>query len=39
MDHVNAVLESDPNDIVLGEICADRGQSLSNLICFVCLYV
>lgn len=35
MDHVDAVLESDPDDIVLRKIRTDRSQTSPNLVCFI----
>lgn len=32
VDHVHSVLECDADDIILSEICSDRGQSSANLV-------
>lgn len=35
VDHVNAMLERDPDDVVLGEISSDGCQPVSDAISFV----
>lgn len=35
MDHVNTMLKRDADDVVLGKICADRRETLSDLIGFI----
>lgn len=35
MDHVDPVLESDPDDVVLGEVGGHGGQALTDLISFI----
>jgi hypothetical protein len=35
MNHINAVLDCNPNDIILCKISADRCQTLADLICFI----
>jgi hypothetical protein len=35
MDHVDAMFEGNPDDIVLGQIRADGGEPLAYLISFV----
>jgi hypothetical protein len=39
VNHIDTMLESDPNDVVLSEIGAYWSQTLSNLISFVGLYL
>lgn len=39
MNHVDSVLESDPDDVVLSEVGSDRGEALSNLVGFIGLKV
>lgn len=35
MDHIDTVLEGDPDDIVLGEVSTNRSETFSNLICLI----
>ena len=37
MDHVDAMLECDSDDVVLGEIGGDRSQLFADDVCLVCL--
>jgi hypothetical protein len=37
MDHINAMFERDPDDVVLSEICCYGSESLSNLVCLISL--
>lgn len=39
MDHVNAVLERDANNIVLSEVGTDGGETRSNTVRFIRLGV
>jgi len=35
MDHINAVLKRNADDLILSEICSDGGEALANLVGFV----
>lgn len=35
VNHVDSVLESDPDDVVLSEVSSNGGESLSNLVGFI----
>ena len=35
MDHIDAMFESDSDDVVLGEIRTDGSQTFPNLVCFI----
>lgn len=39
MDHINTVLQGNPNDVVLRKIGADWGKALANLVRLICLMV
>jgi hypothetical protein len=38
MNHIDAMFQSDADDVVLGEISPDWGQTLANSISLVSLY-
>jgi len=35
MDHINAMLKGDFDDVVLREICTDWSKAFSDLVCFI----
>ena len=35
MDHVHAVLKSDPDDVVLGEVSGDGSETLADLVSLI----
>lgn len=35
MDHVHAVLKRDPNDVLLGEVRADRSEAFADLVSLI----
>jgi hypothetical protein len=38
VDHIDAVLESDSDNVILSEISSNRSEALADLVCFVGLY-